>query len=279
MGKNDESFASLFEQTRTAKTGDRRYTPGDRLEVTVVAIAREAVFADIGGKQEGMFERAELADEDGALNVAVGSRVTAIVRGVDFATGQVRLSPVAIRKTAEDAPTAVVPQPGQAAAVVEGARVKGKVTGVERYGVFVQVTGTHGRNGRGLVPTAETGTPRGADLKKHFAVGQDVEAKIVRRRRDGPRADEHLRPRERRRAPRVRELQAARRGRLDRRARGAAPAKGKRGKQPRAGARAAKLRHARRSPQEARAEALSFRRPSSRSRLRRARSRRARRRA
>ncbi|HEY4116726.1 MAG TPA: S1 RNA-binding domain-containing protein [Byssovorax sp.] len=179
MGKNDESFASLFEQTRTAKTGDRRYTPGDRIEVTVVAIAREAVFADLGGKQEGMFERVELADEDGALHVAIGSRVTAVVRGVDFATGQVRLSPVAIRKTAEDAPTAVAPQPGQAAAVVEGARVKGKVTGVERYGVFVQVAGTHGRNGRGLVPTAETGTARGADLKKHFAVGQDVEAKIV----------------------------------------------------------------------------------------------------
>ena len=30
--------------------------------VTVVAIAREAVFADLGGKQEGMFERPALSD-------------------------------------------------------------------------------------------------------------------------------------------------------------------------------------------------------------------------
>jgi small subunit ribosomal protein S1 len=63
--------------------------------------------------------------------------------------------------------------------LVEGARVKGKVTGVERYGVFVQIAGTQGRSGRGLVPTVETATPRGADLKKHFAVGQEVEAKIL----------------------------------------------------------------------------------------------------
>ncbi len=65
------------------------------------------------------------------------------------------------------------------AVLVEGARVKGRVTGVERYGVFVQIAGTQGRSGRGLVPTPETGTPRGSDLKKHFSVGQDVEAKIL----------------------------------------------------------------------------------------------------
>ena len=69
--------------------------------------------------------------------------------------------------------------------LVEGARIKGKVTGVERYGIFVQVAGTQGRSGRGLVPTPETGTPRGADSKKHFSVGQDVEAKILNIDADG----------------------------------------------------------------------------------------------
>ena len=62
-------------------------------------------------------------------------------------------------------------------ALVEGARIKGKVTGVERYGVFVQIAGSQGRSGRGLIPGPETGTPRGSDLKKHFSAGQDVEAK------------------------------------------------------------------------------------------------------
>jgi small subunit ribosomal protein S1 len=63
--------------------------------------------------------------------------------------------------------------------LVEGSRIKGKVTGIERYGVFVQISGTSGRSGRGLVPSQETGTSRGSDLKKHFSVGQEIEAKIL----------------------------------------------------------------------------------------------------
>ncbi|HVY45866.1 MAG TPA: S1 RNA-binding domain-containing protein [Minicystis sp.] len=177
--RDDESFASLFEKSASARTGERKYQPGDRVEAVVVAVAREAVFVDLGGKQEGMFERLDLTDEEGRLRVEVGSRVSAVVKHVDFATGQVRLAPVAVRRTEDDAPA---PAPAAAAGgglIVEGARVKGKVTGIERYGVFVQIAGTNGRAGRGLVPTAETATPRGADLKKHFAVGQEVEAKIV----------------------------------------------------------------------------------------------------
>ncbi len=176
--RDDESFASLFEKSASARTGDRRYQPGERVEVVVVAVGREAVFADLGGKQEGMFERIDLSDDDGKLRVEVGSRITAVVQQVDFGTGQVKLAPVAVRREEADAPTAV----SNAAAgslLVEGARIKGKVTGVERYGVFVQIAGTQGRAGRGLVPTSETGTSRGADLKKHFSAGQEVEAKIL----------------------------------------------------------------------------------------------------
>ncbi|MGK3964093.1 S1 RNA-binding domain-containing protein [Sorangium sp. So ce118] len=178
-----ESFASLFEQSEGAgKQRRRQYHTGETVEVTVVAIAREAVFADLGGKQEGMFERPALSDGDGKLRVAVGSRVSAVVSGVDSGTGQVRLTPVVVRASDDDSasPLAVsAPAAGGAPLLVEGARVKGKVTGIERYGVFVQIAGTSGRSGRGLVPTAETGTPRAADLKKHFTVGQEVEAKIL----------------------------------------------------------------------------------------------------
>src|SRR5262245_45228095 len=177
----DESFASLFEQTAGAQARQRRFHAGESVEVTIVAVAREAVFADLGGKQEGVFERPELSDPDGKLRVEVGSRVTAVVDSVDGATGQVRLRPVVIRAEGGDVGVGKAASTSGAAGpvLVEGARIKGKVTGVERYGVFVQIGGTQGRNGRGLVPTPETGTPRGADLKKHFAVGQDVDAKIL----------------------------------------------------------------------------------------------------
>ncbi|AGP36427.1 RNA-binding protein [Sorangium cellulosum] len=177
-----ESFASLFEQSEGAgKQRRRQYHTGETVEVTVVAIAREAVFADLGGKQEGMFERAALIDGEGKLRVAVGSRVSAVVSGVDSGTGQVRLTPVVVRASDDGASSLSVASPaaGGAPLLVEGARVKGKVTGIERYGIFVQIAGTSGRSGRGLVPTAETATPRAADLKKHFTVGQEVEAKIL----------------------------------------------------------------------------------------------------
>ncbi|WP_437491769.1 S1 RNA-binding domain-containing protein [Sorangium sp. So ce1014] len=181
---SNESFASLFEQSEGAgKQRRRQYHTGETVEVTVVAIAREAVFADIGGKQEGMFERPALSDGDGQLRVAVGSRVSAVVSGIDSGTGQVRLSPVVVRASDDgDGSTSLAvsaPAAGGAPLLVEGARVKGKVTGIERYGVFVQITGTSGRSGRGLVPTVETATPRSADLKKHFTVGQEIEAKIL----------------------------------------------------------------------------------------------------
>lgn len=182
QGRN-ESFASLFEQSAGAKGGQRRYHVGESVEVTVVAVAREAVFADLGGKQEGVFERPELSDPDGKLRVEVGSKVAAVVSGIDSATGQVRLQPMVIRGADADIGVARAATSGAAGAtgplLVEGGRVKGKVTGVERYGVFVQINGTAGRSGRGLVPTAETATSRGSDLKKHFSLGQEVEAKIM----------------------------------------------------------------------------------------------------
>jgi small subunit ribosomal protein S1 len=179
-----ESFASLFEKTEGAGKRRRQYHTGETVEVTVVAVAREAVFADLGGKQEGMFERTALVDGEGKVRVEVGARISAVVSGIDSATGQVRLTPVVVRASsdAEGAGSfslSAAPAGGAASLLVEGARVKGKVTGIERYGIFVQLAGTSGRSGRGLVPTSETATPRAADLKKHFSLGQEIEAKIL----------------------------------------------------------------------------------------------------
>src|SRR5262249_19014265 len=125
-----------------------------------------------------------LSDADGTLRVAVGNQVSAIVAGIDPSSGQVRLTPLAVRMSAgaeAASEVAVAPSKGETGAplIVEGTRIKGKVTGIERYGVFVQIAGTSGRSGRGLTPTAETATPRGADLKKQFTVGQELEAKIL----------------------------------------------------------------------------------------------------
>ncbi|MEZ4311002.1 MAG: S1 RNA-binding domain-containing protein [Polyangiaceae bacterium] len=179
-----ESFAALFE-SQGKQNERRRHHPGDKLEVTIVLVAREAVFADLGGKQEGMFELVDLADEEGNVQVKVGHRVMAVVERIDRQTGQVRLKPVAIKADEDAEAVAITATKGAGPLIAEGARIKGTITGIERYGVFVQIAGTKDRAGRGLVPASETGTPRNADLKKHFTVGQEIDAKILAVAPDG----------------------------------------------------------------------------------------------
>jgi small subunit ribosomal protein S1 len=60
-----------------------------------------------------------------------------------------------------------------------GAVVTGVVERIETYGIFVQLDGTKGRAGRGLVPNAELGVPRGTDLRKTFPEGTKVTAKVL----------------------------------------------------------------------------------------------------
>jgi small subunit ribosomal protein S1 len=60
-----------------------------------------------------------------------------------------------------------------------GVIVNGTVDRVEPYGVFLQVDGTRGRVGRGLIPNVELGTPRGADTKKLFPLGTKLTAKVL----------------------------------------------------------------------------------------------------
>ena len=163
----------------------RKYRPGERVEARVVAIGRESVFADLGAKQEALFERTELLNDEGDLSIKIGDVVAAVVQG--FADGQVQLAPLSVRSG--DTIPDLEGNPyeaflgGAAKAskplLVEGARVTGKVVKIEKFGVFVQIDGTQGRGGQGLVPAAETQTPRNADLRKHFEVGGSVEAKIL----------------------------------------------------------------------------------------------------
>ncbi|HEY8090562.1 MAG TPA: 30S ribosomal protein S1, partial [Polyangiaceae bacterium] len=39
--------------------------------------------------------------------------------------------------------------------------------------------GVTGRNSRGYITSAGTGTPRGTELRKAFKVGQELEAKVI----------------------------------------------------------------------------------------------------
>jgi small subunit ribosomal protein S1 len=65
------------------------------------------------------------------------------------------------------------------ARIAIGAIVRGVVERIESYGVFVQIDGTKGRAGRGLVPSQELGVPRGTDLRKAFPEGAALTVKVL----------------------------------------------------------------------------------------------------
>lgn len=180
-GSKDDSFAALFESA--PKQGfARRHRVGDVLDLEVVSATPETVLVALDGKQEAFVDPAELTDADGKLTVSVGSRVAVRVVAIDRTTGETQLSAVSkdpvVVSAAQEPPGESPPAPG--ASLVVGMRVKGKVSGVERYGVFVEfsVPGAP-RPERGLVPTAELGVPRGADLRKAFPLGKELEAAII----------------------------------------------------------------------------------------------------
>ena len=68
---------------------------------------------------------------------------------------------------------------GPEVVIALGSIVKGTVDRIETYGVFLQVEGTRGREGRGLVPAAELGVPRGTDLRKKFPQGTVLTVKVL----------------------------------------------------------------------------------------------------
>ena len=75
MSEPTEDFAAMFEASLQAKRIDR----GQTVDGTIVAIGPEVAFVDVGGKGEATIEIAELKDADGALEVAVGDRIQAMV--------------------------------------------------------------------------------------------------------------------------------------------------------------------------------------------------------
>src|SRR5262249_46329157 len=75
VSEPEEDFAALFAASEKAK----RFERGQMIEGTIVAIGPDVAFVDVGGKGEAAIDIAELKDEDGRLEVAVGDRVQAIV--------------------------------------------------------------------------------------------------------------------------------------------------------------------------------------------------------
>jgi small subunit ribosomal protein S1 len=150
---------------------------------TVTAVRDFGAFVDLGGI-EGLVPASEVAhDRSRAIGDAVhaGDVVEVLVREIKEAPKaggmpKITLSLKALAPAPEGAPSA--PLAPHTAPVI-GTVVHGKVDRIETYGIFVQLDGIQGRAGRGLVPSAELGVPRGTDLRKTFPPGAPVVVKVL----------------------------------------------------------------------------------------------------
>ena len=75
MSDHEEDFAAMFEASIKAK----RFEKGQTIEGTIVKIGPEVAFVNVGGKGEATIEIDELKDAEGALEVAAGDRIQAMV--------------------------------------------------------------------------------------------------------------------------------------------------------------------------------------------------------
>jgi small subunit ribosomal protein S1 len=140
---------------------------------TVTRLADFGAFVRIAPGLEGLLHISELGGKiahPSAL-LKVGETLNVVVRSVDRGARRIALAPApdGLEVGAE------VTGPN----LMVGSVVDGTVDRVEPYGVFVQVEGTRGRAGRGLIPNAELGTQRGADTRKLFPAGMKLTVKVL----------------------------------------------------------------------------------------------------
>ena len=166
-----ESFAALFEQSTRAAARPKRPRVGDEVEAVVVQVGKAAIFVELPGHEQAFFDSLDLRNADGTTTVKEGDRLRARIAQVDDEGVRVELAE-SVRVASEGGGEEPVK-------IVVGQMVSGAVDRVESYGVFLQIDGTKGRAGRGLLPTVELGTPRGADLRKAFALGTKLTAKVI----------------------------------------------------------------------------------------------------
>jgi small subunit ribosomal protein S1 len=132
-------------------------------EGRVVRVAQFGAFVQLAPGLDGLLHVSEVGTE--AQLPKVGDVLSVRILKIDREQRRIGLQPAEGGRT----------RPARGAAPIgEGQVVSGKVSGIERFGIFVQIDG----GGRGLIPAHEV-EKRGGDLTKLFPIGSEIRAKIV----------------------------------------------------------------------------------------------------
>jgi small subunit ribosomal protein S1 len=163
VSDQDEDFATMFEASVKA----RRFTQGQTVEGTIVAFGREVAFISIGGKSEAQIDLAELKDDDGDIEMAIGDRLQAVVVST---SGGITLSRKGVRNAAT--------QRELENAFAAGLAVEGKVESVNKGGYEVRLA-----RERAFCPLSQIDLVRTVDPAVH--VGRTYTFRIIEYKDNG----------------------------------------------------------------------------------------------
>jgi ribosomal protein S1 len=155
-----DSFASLMTTEGGSDRARRRLNKGEVIDATVMQVAGEFVFIDVGMPSDGRIPRVDLLDAEGKVRVSVGDRLRVSVV-------EPRFEGSLCKALGQAAP------PGGEAPIGNEV-LTGKVTRVEKFGVFVSTA-----RGDGLIPLRELPLPPGSDHRKLFSVGKDLTVVVL----------------------------------------------------------------------------------------------------
>src|SRR5687767_3520317 len=157
VSEQEEDFATMFEASVKA----RRFSRGQTIDGTVVAIGPEVALVSVGGKSEAEIPVAELKDADGDIEVSVGDRIQAIIVST---SGDIMLSRKGVRNAATQRDLENAFQAGLAG--------EGKVENVNKGGYEVRIA-----RERAFCPLSQIDVVRTADPSVH--VGKTYAFRII----------------------------------------------------------------------------------------------------
>jgi small subunit ribosomal protein S1 len=153
----------------------------------VVRATEFGAFIEIVPEIEGLLHITELGRDlkHGSQAVKEGEDIYVVVDRVDRRSRRISLSKLSPAEVAEFEAGSLTKDEASARNLRQGSNVKLKIERIEPRVLHARVTGTVGRRGRAFIPSSETGTDRGTDLRKRFPIGSEIEAKIIGIDRDG----------------------------------------------------------------------------------------------
>jgi small subunit ribosomal protein S1 len=149
-----------------------KYAPGTKHSGKVARLQPFGAFIELESGIDGLIHLVDLSInriENPGEVVKVGDPIDVVVSHVDPSNHKIALHPAPTGEAANETPQRVQPHKP----------VKCKIVNIESGGLVVRILGVTGRNSRGYVTSAGTGTPRGTELRKSFKIGQEIDAKVI----------------------------------------------------------------------------------------------------